>query len=419
MLASLKNKSNYPQIIFYLMITMIGASIVLNFLSAAWSRVFFFNTFYLSLFYIVINKRRVPTHPLRLIVYILIVIGLSKLSWFLIEYIGNPDINSDNAYLNSGKRLIFAGIIGWALFLRPEYINETIKKWFFIAVLISFSVATISGFYQIFFSTTPRIDFYLGYATDSAYMYCAIALCALLMVSRHKTLLARLSAICIFAVSFFIIFKTETRNVLIFFPVILMICLNIWKENSVRNFVITVVAIVLIFLSGYNKYIVPSINKTYDEVNIYNEYNGNTMGSVAARLALWRVGYELFKQHPWGMSLEERRKLADEYTSRTDSNKIAMIYINIHLHNEILETLSLQGIQGVFVMLLAYIALLFSAFRQKNNILLGLALIIITVGFTDVVFISREQTIFFSLLLIMSMLVSPARTKETASLSRT
>jgi O-antigen ligase len=105
------------------------------------------------------------------------------------------------------------------------------------------------------------------------------------------------------------------------------------------------------------------------------------------------------------MSFEEREKFAKDYTDKTNSNKSALHFMDIHLHNELIDTASLQGIPGILVMLASYISLLYFACKNKDNLFLGITLIIISVGFTDVIFISREQSIFFPLVLILATLM--------------
>ena len=81
-----------------------------------------------------------------------------------------------------------------------------------------------------------------------------------------------------------------------------------------------------------------------------------------------------------------------------------MVYAPVHLHNELLDSATLQGIPGALVVVLFYIVLLGWALRNKNAPLFGIMLCIIVSGLTDVVFISREMTICIVLIIIMSVM---------------
>lgn len=73
-----------------------------------------------------------------------------------------------------------------------------------------------------------------------------------------------------------------------------------------------------------------------------------------------------------------------------------MPYINVHLHNELLETYSLKGIWGVLLLLALYVSLFFSSFRpQRNALLLSVSASLFVYGLSDVIFFSTEGTVIF------------------------
>lgn len=391
----------HNHVLLSMILLLASASIVLNFISAPQARTFFYLTSYVAIFSLLINWNQKPTPLLILIVAVLALVGLSKYIWFLIEYVGNPAYNQYNPYYNTGKRLLLSAVIAWSVFSLREHMTEQGKKIIKISIFTAFLIASVIGFYQSIHFPKQRVDFFLGFATDSAYMYSAISLLTILLLDRNKNMTSKFLMPLFFVISMFITFKTETRNVLIFFPLALVISFSMWRKNHIKIISSLIVAIVISFILGYKPFIEKRVAATQKEIASYQKNNGNTSGSLTARFAMWDVGYHAFITHPWGMSFEQRAKFAKKYAKDTKSNKSALHYINIHLHNELMDTATLQGILGIVVILFAYLALLYYSIRNRNSLVLGLTLIIMTVGLTDVIFISREQTIFFSLLFIM------------------
>ncbi|OAT15512.1 O-antigen ligase [Buttiauxella noackiae ATCC 51607] len=386
-----------------LILGLISISLVLNFISSSWGRVFFFVASYLSIVSIILHYKIKPTKNLLLLTCAFILIGLSKYLWFCFEYIGNPDYNKYNSYFNTGQRLILGGVISYALFSMVDKLSYSKAKVIELTILVSFFIATIIGLVQAVRSP-GRIDFYLGFATDSAYMYSTLSICSVIYLQQYKSLFYRLLTVAVLLVSLFMIFKTGTRNILISYPIILTISLLVWKKHSWRNIFWCAILLSAAFAAGYNNYIKPKINVTLNEIQSYEVNNGNFNGSLTARLAMWAVGYEAFKHNPLSMSLEKREDFFKKEVNETNKNSSALAFTRIHLHNEIIETASLQGIFGIIALLLTYALLLACCIRDKNNVLLGVSLTIITIGLTDVVFISREQTIFFSIIIIFAAL---------------
>ncbi|WHP31445.1 O-antigen ligase family protein [Trabulsiella odontotermitis] len=405
---------NYNHAIFLAIIVTVAASIILNFINSPYARIFFYIASYISILSLLINWNKKPEREVILIIAVFALVGFSKYLWFCLEYIGNPDYNKYNPYYNTGKRLLLASIIAWSAFSLHQYLTDIHKKIITQTIFAAFIISSAIGLYQNAYFPVQRVDFFLGFATDSAYMYSAIALSTILLLEQHKNIIARIGIVFCFVIAFYILFKTGTRNVLIFFPFVLLICLVAWRKNVLKKAAITLAAIIVAIAVGYKPFIESRIHATEREIATYAQHDGNRSGSLTARFAMWKVGYHAFIAHPWGMSFEKRAQFAQEFTQRTNSNKSALQFMNIHLHNEFIDTATLQGIPGILVLIFAYLSLLYYAFREKDPLFLGVTLIIITVGFTDVIFISREQSIFFPLLFIQ---IAMLRQKKPESIA--
>lgn len=90
------------------------------------------------------------------------------------------------------------------------------------------------------------------------------------------------------------------------------------------------------------------------DLHSYNQNNSNT--SIGARLAMQRAGIEAGKGHHWGSHLNNVGRKFSDLPSVILPYK-ALEFINVHLHNEIIDTFSLKGIAGVIVLLLLYTAM--------------------------------------------------------------
>ena len=80
-------------------------------------------------------------------------------------------------------------------------------------------------------------------------------------------------------------------------------------------------------------------------------------------------------------------------------------YINVHMHNELLETYSLKGVWGALFLLALYIGLFVSSLKpHRNALLLGVTFSLFVYGLSDVIFFSTEGTAIFCLAIVASVL---------------
>lgn len=158
-----------------------------------------------------------------------------------------------------------------------------------------------------------------------------------------------------------------------------------------------VMVIVLVFalcLSLLAKMISPSVQErwesTFSELAGYHENNDTSLGS---RISMWKAGLYAIQIHPFGQSAVVRY---DEVVDYMDSNEAGnpegkrnAVY---HLHNDLIEAMSLQGIWGGFIFILFFTCLLY-AFYKKNMLRVILPLFIIPViffGLVDSLFIDKK-----------------------------
>ena len=127
------------------------------------------------------------------------------------------------------------------------------------------------------------------------------------------------------------------------------------------------------------------------DITSYQNNNSNT--SVGARLAMYQVGLETMRFNLIGQSIEERQNAITAMIQAHPNLSGAAPYLNVHLHNELIETLSLKGIVGTLLLILFYITLIYYSIRHKNISLFVVTLAIMLFGLSDVLLYSREMPI--------------------------
>lgn len=395
--------------IFNLCFLLTIASVMFTFFNTKDSRISFFIASYAAAIGI-FSGRIKPGRNEWLFLIALLTLGLSKVIWFGIQYIGSPDFDIYNSYLASGKRLMIAAAIGYFLLGSQHIINVNHEKIIRYSLSVAFIIATCVGIYQIMIHV-DRVDFFQGHATDASYMYAALATALIFILLRDASIPRYLiGSFIVFVFALALILFTGTRNTFASFPLaIMLVALLKFRHFGIKGFSIGLVTLLIIIASSYHAVIKPRVDATVQEYEIFEKSQGNDMGSLTTRLAMWKVGMQSFIAHPLGLSQEHRLAWFHQYVDTNNRDKSALIYANVHLHDEVMDTASLQGIFGLAALLFYYVVTASVAWTQRNAAMLSVFLIVLITGLTDVVFISRDQTIFFPILMIVTMLWQKSR----------
>lgn len=402
-----KKKENIVPTVVFILCCL---SVFFTLINTRYAREYFFFSSYLVIISLVFDYRNINKY-LKFIP-ILIAIGFVKIIWFLYFYAGTISMDLNNVSVQAGKRLVLVSIIIAYLLKKKELIlfkNEIT----IITLWTTFIATSLIGFYQTA-TWTDRISFINTRATDAAYMYSSIALSLISCILIKKNIKKSIITGVIFLVSMFLIIQTGTRSAIIIHPLAFILIKLLSYEKKKRKYVLgaCLLAIICIFSILKND-IENKINQTKSDLSIYTNSNGNTDSSLGTRLAMWQSGLIVFKSHPFGMSLEQRYQYMSDYVHQTGKGESALTYAKVHLHDESIETMTQQGIVGLFFLWAFYLANIFTAYKQKNTLLTVTLLCMIMYGLTDVLLISREQTIYFGIMLMMAYLLEskPSTTK--------
>ncbi|MGB9096730.1 O-antigen ligase family protein [Erwinia sp.] len=394
-------KTDFSSAFYFLALASTLLTIMVTFIDVKGAKVLFYWSVYFSLAGILVNWNTFYKSRLWFI-GLLAAVGLSKVIWFYWEYLGDPAYNDFNDYFNAGKRILLACCVGYWLFSQMK-IQQVKSLWLIRnGLLLAFCAATIFGFYQ-YFSDIHRVVFSLDRATISAYGYAMLSTMVLFMLASEKhTPLNILACLTIFCLSYFVLVQTGTRNMMAAYPVIiLLVGVLQFRHFGLKSLVSVLAAIVILVGVSYKPMIKPKLDSTLQEYTTYIQSDGNKFGSLTTRLAMWKVGTVCFIGNPLGMKTEDRTACFENYVKTRHKDKVSLMYEKVHLHNELLDSATLQGIQGALVMLLFYVVLIVYSLRSKNALLLSVMFGVVISGLTDVVFISRELTICVALMLII------------------
>ena len=370
-------------------------SIVFTLLTVAKQRELFYFSFYAAMFGLFFERKNIRW-PKMDISYAIILIGLVKIIWTLVLYRHAPDYGLGATQLDAGKKLVVGGILIFYITQFSHYLATfNYRRYLLISFALAFVLATGYGLYQVY-NGIDRIAMSTNRATIAAYLYSALSilLIYLLIKTKNSSTCYPLASAAVFIISFLIITMTGTRAAILAHPLlILLMVLFHYRKIHLKSLLIAIILIGLGITVSYEKYIKPKIEQTSTEITLYQQ--GDDFSSLGSRFSLWSVGLNIFSQHPYGNTVEARHAQAAEIVISDPKNKTAMVYIDSHLHDELLEAASLQGIVGLLTVLFFYAYTLTLGIRQKNTPLLMIGCCMIVYGLSDVMLISSESLLFF------------------------
>ncbi|MTD38201.1 O-antigen ligase domain-containing protein [Erwinia sp. CPCC 100877] len=321
----------------------------------------------------------------------ILILGILNLSWY--GYYKTPEVIYKNAYrgyLEMGKMAVFSAFS----FLILTHRDTVCKfRYHLFAACIGQVILLSRAFYQGIYIGAERIPLSamdavpgtMGAATIAAYIitFSAIyASCVILMSDlKYKVPLFFLN----FILSFSAVVMTGTRAAIFAYPLVTFLSVVI-RYRKRRTFLLKTGGVffsALIFCGFLFK---NEIEKRLDILNrdIVQYEKGNSNTSVGARFAMTEAG---FSASPTGFkwqSLESRGKKIEELAREDAMLRSAVYYLDIHMHNEIIEALSTKGIGGVIVLLLFYLSIGLYAYKVREPLVLMFLFALVLFGISDV-----------------------------------
>ena len=338
---------------------------------------------------------------------VLLVIGICDLVWYRMYKVDSEEISSYRAYLEVGKICLFGAFSIFVLVNRHQLKIGNNKIHMLLVIALQVMIVIYAG-YQHLFLENPRVTLSLAGGTDAtgaAYTITFISLYTILVLQHSSSKWKDLFILAHFFVTFLVLVATETRAAILTYPIIFfgLMVVKLYKDKHIPW---KGVAVFLIALLAGAFMMKDSLVKRYNEFNsdIVAYDKANTATSVGARFAMWKVGLAASKNNYLWQSTDERNAKIIAEVNKDPSLSGALDHIRGHLHNEIVETLSVKGPSGVILYILFVISLGWYALRKRKSIILFAFLVsIVMFGVGGVMFYSKTTPVAWMLTLIMSI----------------
>ncbi|WP_417313604.1 O-antigen ligase family protein [Enterobacter sp.] len=338
---------------------------------------------------------------------ILLVIGICDLVWYRMFKVESAAINSYRAYLEAGKICLFGAFTMFVLAGNNNLKIGSNKIHMLLILALQIMIIVYAG-YQHLFLNMQRVSLALTGGTDAtgaAYTVVFISFYTILVLQHSTTKWKELLILGHFFTTFLVLVSTETRAAILVYPVIFfgLLVIKFYKEKHIpwKGVIVFIIALCAgIFMMKDN------LMKRYNDLNqdivAYDKNNSRT--SVGARFAMWETGLIASKGNYFWQSTDERNAKITAAVKENSSLHGALDHMNGHLHNEIVETLSVKGPLGVILYILFVISVAWYALRKLNSVILGAFLVsFIMFGIGGVMFYSKTTPVAWMLTLIMSV----------------
>lgn len=373
------------------------------------------NAFYISaLFSVIVLLIRRPQCVPREVLFIflgVLSIGISQLLWHYRFPVTHPSpLQADNDYFTTALRLITGAVLIFAMgTLRNSWGKKTLLMAKCLIVIGFFYTSCTALYHHI---QTPNIRLQINtVSTMAAYIYVLQSLLTIYAISLINSRYRPWVIAVVILVTMWIILLTETRSSLALYPVILLLIFCRRRYLPIKM-MLALCATVLLFASITSHFFqntTERITGTFLELDNYKNGDGNS--SLGARISMWKAGIDAITHHLGGQNATERLAITTDYINRHEGgNPEALRNLPFHLHNDVIEAGSLQGIIGILALLVFYI-LVFHATRinaATKPILLLVLFPTIVIGMVDTLFIDLRYVTNLTLLLALYLCLLPS-----------
>lgn len=386
---------------------LMAFSMVIASFADTWSRDSYFILSYLSVIVTIwlVFFRKISLFRDRaalLVAASFLLFGISRVAWSFLMNDDGPGIYK--SYSPTASRIILGAFIFCVCIL----LKNELRK-FFINIYVSGIIKVLPlyillyALYDIFVLHKDRVELDTNRATVTAYLVSAIFFVSLHFCAQVKN---KLNISLFFAnliVSNAIIILTQTRAAIAVYLLLSVFYTAIVFRKSLSIKKVSIVVVLLLIFAGtsYEFLYKSRINEAITETQGYDVTKPG--GSLGDRYTMWYAGLSAFKHAPFGQSFQARNDFISEKIAVGNISDSIVIYLTVHLHSELIEVLSLQGIIGGVLLVLIYLSLLYAGIRNKNLLLIMITLCLGGYGLTDVLFFSRESITVYLLCIAVAL----------------
>lgn len=345
-----------------------------------------------SLIFIVAERKCLSSKKaLLMLAGVIFLIGIYNVLWLeLFKPEKTVFSGTYRAYLYAARMLISGTFVVLAFSL----ITQSMKRFILPCLSVLLIAVVIYAGVEEAHHQLPRIMLAFKVATTAGYAVALIGIvCSAWLIQlkpRLYPLILALVSLCVLVT----LALNETRAAMLTYPVVILLMLLANYSHSRKKLLKrAALFFVLLVVCGVvmKDVLQQRTQNLMSDITSYQNNNSNT--SVGARLAMYQVGLETMRFNLIGQSIEERQNAVTAMIQAHPNLSGAAPYLNVHLHNEFIETLSLKGIVGTLLLILFYITLIYYSIRHKNISLFVVTLAIMLFGLSDVLLYSREMPI--------------------------
>lgn len=372
-------------------------------------KIFIFSTA-LSLPLIGKNLKHVCSNKKNLVLpFMLLLFGLLQIIWVeIFKQPGSAFTGAYRSYQNGGKVMLFAALVMTALTSRAPCANKAriTSVW---VILTAIGLYLFAG-YQLAGATEPlkyRVALGFEHPTGAAYGLTFIALLASKSILNLRLKHAVSLYFLHFLLSLAVMVTTQTRAAILVYPILSIGLFFMYYRHNRRMLLRALLAFII--LGGLATIPLKSViearyQNLMTDLYSYSQSNSNT--SIGARFAMQQVGIMAGNAHLWGQSLEQRDAEIKAFALQNVTMQGALAYVDIHLHNEIIDTFSLKGIPGMIVLLLLYTAMFLTGYWQRSPLLFVISGAITIYGLSDLLLYAKGEALSSVLALCVAAMLS-------------
>ncbi|MBV6694808.1 O-antigen ligase family protein [Serratia quinivorans] len=364
----------------------------------------FYVASYISFIAVCLNLKYYFKNKRNLIVPILFFcVGMGSIFW--LQHFKQPGdyINIYRSYMSTGKLQIATA------FILLIALNERLcmQRAFIIIALVAGIAVNGYSLYQGLWLDIGRVEINFDRATVAAYLITAINLVMLQAILMLRTKYRIPLYIFGFLITFSTLVLTGTRAAMLVYPVAVGLSILATKHLiSHKHKILLITSVPLLLLASglvFKSQIEQRIAAFETDLRLIDQ--PQTENSIISRISMQIAAIHTGSAAPLGQSAEQRGEEIRAMVLHQPHLAGVMPYINVHMHNELLETYSLKGVWGTLFLLALYIGLFVSSLKpHRNALLLGVTFSLFVYGLSDVIFFSTEGTAIFCLAIIASVL---------------
>lgn len=364
----------------------------------------------------ILTNKRLFILPLAILAF-----GLLQLIWVQIfKQPDSPFIGAYRSYQNAGKTMVLAGFVIAAININPPS-NPRIFKIVnsFIILLALLLYGWICYRYYAFDDINVirrRVSLGNQPATGTAY---ALTLMAILTCQALFNLCKKTTLIFYFihfALSCFVITLTQTRAAILLYPLLNIGLFLLHYRHNRLVLLRSTIAFLILGLAALLP-LKSVLEKRYIDfqADMLAYSNDNSKTSIGARFAMQHAGLIAGTTAPlFGQSLEQRSTTVHAAAKTDPSLRGALQYLNVHLHNELIDTFSLKGAFGVLLLLSCYIAAGYTALIKRNLVLFIITVTIVIYSLSDLLLYAKHGALNCILALCIALIMMPRTPRNSA-----